>query len=106
MMDKLYAIKYLKIYFWNEKQFDVSKDFRMAEIDLSYQMEEDLVEHDVQSLYEIKDMTSLSNNQISEINKILNQKALPTVSWDLISENTIVKLKREIKLNKIFKDGQ
>jgi len=97
-MDKLYAVRFLKIFFFKIGDYDTASAFRLTELDI---MNELCIESI--SEYKIRDLTSLTKNQVKEVEKIIDNKSLLSVNWDYVSDGDLLKLRREIKLNHIFK---
>jgi hypothetical protein len=104
MVDTLFAIKYLKLFFYNEGKLELASNFREVELDLINNLDSNSIMFGEKDDYPIKDMTSLTRNQVNELRKIIENKDLQMIKWYLVEDSTLLRLTREIKLNKIFKD--
>lgn len=88
----------MKIYFFNNQLYDIASEFREYEIKLRRKL--DFYEYN--SYIDLCDMSQLGADHVRMIEKIIDRKEID-ISWDKIPDNSLLKMRREIKLNKIFK---
>ena len=101
MEDDLYAVRYLKLFLFRQGELDLSAQLREIELGIMDSMDVEYINK--HKNFEIKDMTSLTRNQVKLIDKLLTDGySISLLLNDQVPE-LVVKLKREIKLNQIFK---
>lgn len=79
--------------------YEVAAEFRSLEKSICKSL--DIEQY--HSWFDMSDMTQLGIDHVREVEKIIDRKDVD-VNWESIPDSVLTKMRREIKLNKIFKN--